>query len=375
MHAARIALLLLLLVPYQASATVYYHDTWYDGAQVALQLGNCPGECDAVVFQPDSYPFTVNYVYAIGGPANAQLSFDVMILDAGTQLYPDMDAYLGGADDVQIQIGNQQNGDWFEVDLAALGTPATITSGRFAVAFCFLQSNSPCNTWGLGSDTGPAVIPDGGMIWVDPIQACLAGMCIGGGGDYSWANLASWADRNWIIRASDTQWAPGNPTDDDDDAVDDDDAADDDAADDDDDAADDDAADDDDDADDDDVIANNVKVDAIEPGATTVGDQSTFIVSGEGFQDGADLYLGNLRVMPIDVEDAQTIEGAFPADLTEGYYNVCVENPDSSEDCLLNGLEVVAPSSCSGCSKTRSPVGATVGGLALLLLLAVRRRR
>jgi len=370
---ARIALLLsLLLVPVQASATVYYHDTWYDGAQVALQLGNCPGECNAVVFTPDSYPYTVNYVYAIGGPAGAQLSFDVLILDAGTELYPDVEAVLGGADGVEITIGNQQNGDWFEVDLTQLGTPATITSGRFGVAFCMVETNNPCNTWGLGADDGPAVIPDGGMIWVDPLEGCIGGACIGGGGDRSWARLSSWTDRNWIIRASDYQWAPGDPTDDDDDdaADDDDDAADDDAADDDDDAADDDAADDDDD-----VQPTDILVEAIEPAAINMGDASTFTISGTGFLDDAELFFGNLRIMPIDVIDEGNIEGVFPSDLDVGVYNVCVENIDGSDDCLLNGLEVVESDGCAGCSTSRSPVGATVAGLAFLIVLALRRRR
>ncbi len=372
MRVLALTVLLTSFTPLSAGATVLYWDTWYDGAQVALQLGNCPGECDAVVFTPPSYPFTINYVYAIGGPADATLNFDVRIMDAGTQIYPDYDAYLGGADDVQIQIGNEQEGDWFEVDLAQLGTPAVVESGRVAVAFCFLESNNPCQSWGLGSDGGPAIIPDGGLIYVLPGEMCFQGQCMGGGGDRSWATLPSFGtDRNWIIRASDYQWEPGQPTDDDDSTPtdDDDDVADDD---------DDDTTptdDDDDDVVDDDTWSGDVKIDGISPDVINEGDLSPFTVAGSGFHEDADLYLGNLRVMPIDIDSSDVIEGAFPDGLAEGYHNVCVENPDSSEDCLINGLHVIGTSSCDGCSMSRGSTGVSLALLGSALGLLLWRRR
>ncbi len=106
-----------------------------------------------------------------------------------------------------------------------------------------------------------------------------------------------------------------------------------------------------------------------------MGDASTFTISGTGFLDDAELFFGNLRIMPIDVIDEGNIEGVFPSDLDVGVYNVCVENIDGSDDCLLNGLEVVESDGCAGCSTSRSPVGATVAGLAFLIVLALRRRR
>jgi hypothetical protein len=373
MRALALTALLSLLTPVSAGATVLYWDTWYDGAQVALQLGNCPGECDAVVFTPPTYPFTINYIYAIGGPANSTLNFDVRIMDAGTQIYPDYDAWLGGAEDVQIEIGNEQDGDWFEVDLTQLGTPAVVESGRVAVAICFRENNNPCQTWGLGSDGGPAVVPDGGLIYVLPGEMCFQGSCFGGSGDRSWATLSSFGtDRNWIIRASNYQWEPGNPTDDDDDDTTptDDDDDDDDTT-----PTDDDTGDDDDDAVDDDTGSVDVKIDAITPDVVNEGDLSPFTVSGAGFHEDADLYLGNLRVMPIDIDSSDSIEGAFPEGLAEGYHNVCVENPDSSEDCLINGLHVIGVSSCESCSVSRGSARVSLALLAATLALLVWRRR
>jgi len=365
-----IAAALTLCVATGASATVLFHDTWYDGAQVALQLGNCPGECDAVVLTPDSYPFTVNYVYAIAGPDGASISFDVRIYGTNGN-YPDLDNYLGGADDVQISL---QQAYWFEVDLQSLGTPAVIESGSFAVAFCFNEQNNPCNTWGLGTDEGPPVIPHGGVIWLDPAQGCLGGACVGGGGDWSWANLSTYTSRNWIMRAADSQWNPGDPTDDDDTG--DDDTGDDDTGDD--DTGDDDTGDDDtvdDDTGDDDDLAP-IRVVGIEPAAINEGETMGFLVTGEGFADDADLFVGQLRVMPIDVEDSETIEGVFPEGLDAGYYNVCVENPDSSEDCLLNGLEVIAAGGCGGCAVGPVPAGSALGAaIAAGIVFLARRRR
>ncbi len=356
--------ILALAATAPAGATVLYHDTWYDGAQVALQLGNCPGECDAVMLQPGSYPFQVNYVYAIGGPAYETLTFDVVVMEVVGGM-PDVDSYLGGASNVEIQVGQQAY--WFEVDLTQLGTPATVQSGKFAVAFCFLPQNVPCNSWGLGSDEGPPVIPDGGLIYLDPAQYCIGGNCGGGGGDYGWANLVSFAPRNWIIRASDTHWEPGQPTDDDD--VGDDDVGDDDTA-----GDDDTGAGDDDTAGDDDG-GLPLGVDAIDPAVINEGDQSAFVIEGTGFADGADVFIGSLRVMPVDVEGPERIEGAFPADLAVGYHTVCVENPDSEDDCLINALHVVSSAGCGSCqlSPRRAPLAALP--LAALIAALLYRRR
>jgi MYXO-CTERM domain-containing protein len=363
----RIAAALLMLtlgIPSVSGATVLFHDTWYDGAQVALQLGNCPGECDAVILEPGSYPFHVNYVYAIGGPGYETLTFDVMVLEVVGGM-PDMDSYLGGATNVEIQIG--QNPYWFEVDLTALGTPATVDSGRFAVAFCFLPQNVPCSTWGLGSDEGPPVIPDGGLIYLDPLQYCVGGQCGGGGGDYGWANLTSFTPRNWIMRASDTHWEPGEPTDDD---AGDDDGGDDDTA-----GDDDDTTTGDDDTGSDDDAGLPLNVDSIEPAVINEGDQSAFIIEGGGFADGADVFIGSLRVMPVDVESSDRIEGAFPADLTVGYHSLCVENPDSQDDCLINALHVVSSAGCGSCQLSDSPSPTLLPLSAIALALIYRRRR
>ncbi len=353
-----------------AGATVLYVDMWQDGDQVAVELGNCPGECDAVVLTPPSYPFDVNYVYAIGGPDGSNLTFDVKIV-AVDQGEPDLDTVLGGADGVDVYV---PTANWFELDLTALGTPATIASGQFAVAICFLEENSPCYSWGLGADDGPPIIPDGGYIYADMGQYCNQAGCGGGSDAYAWYTLSSFgAPRNWILRASDVHWEPGQPTDDDDDD-DDDDAADDDTGGDDDDDADDDTG------DDDTGQTEELDVNAITPDVINEGDLSGFQVTGVGFQDGADLRIGNLFIMPIDVESGTVIEGAFPEGLTTGYYDVCVENPDNEEDCLMGGLHVVSSSGCGNCSSSSPGATSAAAGASITLLflfggLLIARRR
>ena len=98
---------------------------------------------------------------------------------------------------------------WFEVDLAASGTPATITSDQFAVAICFLPQDDPCMSWGLGTDEGPAVSPDGGVVYLSPGLFCFDYSCIESfPSSPTWCLLSAWTDRNWIMRASGAQWTP-----------------------------------------------------------------------------------------------------------------------------------------------------------------------
>ena len=354
-----------------AGATILSVDMWQDGDQVAVELGNCPGECDAVILTPPSYPFEVNYIYAIGGPDGSNLTFDVKIV-AVDQGEPDLDNVLGGADGVDVYV---PQANWFELDMTMLGTPATVTSGQFAVAICFLEENSPCYSWGLGADDGPPIIPDGGYIYADMGQYCNQAGCGGGSDSYAWYTLSQFgAPRNWIVRASDVHWEPGEEPTDDDDDDDDDDATDDDTGDDDDQT-------DDDAGDDDTGTGDTLHVDSITPDVVNEGDLSGFLVAGTGFQDGADLRIGNLLVMPIDVESAVAIEAAFPDGLATGYYDVCVENPDNEEDCLMSGLHVVSSAGCGNCSSSAPGATAMAASATVTLLfgfgglLFARRRR
>jgi len=359
--ALSLAMSIALFSATSASADILYNDSWVDLSTVAIQLGNCGGECDAVVLEPDSYPFEVNYVYAIGsgaGGGGGSLVADVWILGVDGSGYPDLDNNLGGVEAVDVELSGAQ---WFEVGMN-LGTSATIDSGTFAIAFCFYAEEpfEPCNYVGLGCDLGP-MVNDGGFIYASMGQMCSGFQeCIElWPADFNWyTNAALGLDRNWIIRASDVQWSPEQGNDDDD-------ASDDDASDD--DASDDDAS--DDDAGDDDVVGE-VIVESIEPNDIDQGDTSTFVITGSGFDDEADVFLGSTRVSQIDVDGGTSIEGVFPAELPAGLFDVCVENPDGGADCKLQALEVdeaeEAPPETSDC-ECRLSSGAAGPGAALLL--------
>lgn len=369
-----VATLFALVLGSSASANILYNDSWVDLSTVAIQLGNCGGECDAVVLEPNSYPYEVNYVYAIGsgaGGGGGSLVADVWILGVDGSGKPDLNNNLGGLEAADVELSGAQ---WFEISLS-LGTPATITSGKFAVAFCFYSEEpfEPCNYVGLGCDLGP-MVSDGGFIY-----ASLGQMCSGFQecielfpGDFNWyTNAAMGLNRNWIIRASDVQWSPEQGDDDDD-------ASDDDAGDD--DTSDDDAS--DDDASDDDVVGE-VIVESIEPNDIDQGDTSTFAITGSGFHADADVFLGSTRVSQIDVDGGASIEGVFPAELQPGVFDVCVENPDGGADCKLQALEVDAESEAEpessdcACRIASRPVGSfaalAVGALAAASLLYRRR--
>ena len=337
---------ILALLPLQASATVLAHDT--GDTDVTFGLDHCAGDCLAVVFEPPTTPFTVNYVYAVGGPAGAELSLDVLVLDVGSSLYPDIEAVVGGADDVVVSAGEEAG--WFEVDLTTEGTPATVLDGRVAVALCFPEGSDPCGTWGIGHDGGPAVVPDGGMLYIDPAQSCSSGVCSGDSGAQAWANLD--IDANWLVRAADEPWefAPG----DDDDSAEipgDDDTA----------------------MPDDDTQGSGVTIAMIDPDAIKEGDVTEFTLTGTGFDEDTDIYVANERVLPVDVTSPETVMGLYPDGLEIGTYDVCVQALDGSGDCLVDGLRVVAASGCGGCSTAQGSIGASTT-LGLVGLWLLRRR-
>ena len=377
MHRTFISLVTLsaLALATSASANILYNDNWVDLSTVAIQLGNCGGECNAVVLEPNSYPYEVNYVYAIGsgaGGGGGSLVADVWILGVDGSGNPDLNNNLGGLEAADVELSGAQ---WFEISLG-LGTPATITSGKFAVAFCFYSEEpfEPCYYVGLGCDLGP-MVTDGGFIYASMGQVCSGFQeCIElWPADFNWyTNAAMGLNRNWIIRASDVQWSPEQGDDDD--------AGDDDASDD--DAGDDDSVVDDDSQDDDDVVGE-VIVESIEPNEIDQGNTSTFAITGTGFQDGADVFLGNTRVSQIDVDGGTSIEGVFPAELPAGVFDACVENPDGGSDCKLQALEVKAPAetepessdcACRLASRSTGPFVALGFGAFAAAALLYRRR-
>ncbi len=352
-----VVVLLGLGVSLPAQATLLYNDNWQDGDTVAFQLGNCGGECDAVVLTPDTYPFQVNYVYAmISGSAGGGGIFwgDLVITGVDGSGKPDNNNVLGGVEAVALEFSEA---GWFEVDLA-LESPAEITEGSFAVQFCFYEDEwNPCNYIGLGCDSGPYAT-GGGYIYARDGEACVGFQeC-----EEYWQSSYAWytnsslgLSRNWIFRASDMQWIPGEG-DDDDDATDDD---------------------DDDTVEDDDDVDDEVIVDSIEPASIAEGAVSAFEINGSGFAGSAadlDVFFGNIRAENIDVDGGIKIEGTFPTGLTPGLYNVCVENDDGGDDCKMGALEVLEQGGCD-CSIASTRVGTGAGLLLLLSAFAGYRRR
>lgn len=349
--------LILLAVPSLASATLVYNDDWDEGDTTAFQMGNCGGECDAVVLEPASYPFEVNYVYSMASGAaggSAVLLADVWVTTVSDGGNPELGNIIGGMEAASVTL---EAAGWFEVDIT-LDTPVTIESGKFAVAFCFYDDKSfePCNYVGLGADTGP-MVGGGGFVYAADGMACVGFQeC-----EEYWPSTHTWytnsqlgLNRNWIIRASDEPWSPETTGDDDDDNG----------------------------SGDDDDVTGEVIVTSIEPASIIVGDTSVFQITGEGFgsdSDAADVFLGSTRVGEIDIDGGTQIEGIFPAELPIGSHDVCVELDNGAEDCKLAALEVkdVDPAGADGCecavSSTRS--GSILLGLAAIAGVLVYRRR
>ena len=357
-------LLLLLALPATAGADILYNDNWQKGDSTAFQLGNCGGECDAVVLEPESYPYDVNYVYAMASGAaggSAILLADVWITSVDGSGKPELGNILGGMEAASVTL---EGASWFEVDIT-LDTPVTVESGKFAVAFCFYEDEKgfePCNYVGLGADLGP-MASGGGYIYAADGMACVGFQTC----EEYWPSTHTWysneqlgLDRNWIIRASDVSWSPETPGDDDDD----------------------DNSGDDDDNGDDDATAEEVIVTSIEPASIVIGDTSVFTVTGQGFgsdADALDLFFGSTRISGIDVDAGTMIEGVFPEALPVGTHNVCVETDAGGEDCKIAALEVrdVDPAGSGGCDCDGDSSAATAAAFAPMLLvsfLGYRRR-
>ncbi len=357
-------ILCLGMLPATAAADILYNDNWQKGDSTAFQMGNCGGECDAVVLEPESYPYDVNYVYALATGAaggSGVLLADVWVTTVDGSGKPELGNILGGMEAASVTL---DSASWFEVDLT-LDTPVTIESGQFAVMFCFYEDEKgfePCNYVGLGADLGP-MVSGGGYIYAADGIACVGFQTC----EEYWPSTHMWysneqlgLDRNWIIRASDISWSPEIPGDDDDD---------------------DNSGDDDDN--DDDVSAEEVIVVSIEPASIVVGDTSVFTVTGQGFgsdTDAVDLFFGSTRISGIDVDAGIQIEGVFPEDLPVGIHDVCVETDAGGEDCKIAALEVreVDPAGADGCDCTVTPARAGAAGAALLWLgglLGYRRLR
>ena len=197
-----------------------------------------------------------------------------------------------------------------------------------------------------------------GINWVYSFDSTS---CDGSAGARTWHQV-DYLPGDWVIRASNepVDWEE---------AGDDDDAGDDDAGDDDDDAGDDDAGDDDDD--------DGVVVLGITPATMVEGENIDIAVTGAGFDETAQLYIGAFRASNTTYVSEQRIDAGSPQGIpaSDQPYEVVVALADGSTSSLPGAFTVSA--SGPGCDCSSSLTGGGAGPTLALLLVAVilRRRR
>jgi hypothetical protein len=122
---------------------------------------------------------------------------------------------------------------------------------------------------------------------------------------------------------------------------------------------------------------------SIEPNSAPAGQAVEVTLAGENFADGMDVYIGGRNASSVRVRSTQQATAVSPSTLSEGVYDVEIENPDGQSDSLRGGWQVTAgpdpgASPDSGCCSQVASRSAPVElGLAVLGLViwAGRRRR
>jgi len=127
------------------------------------------------------------------------------------------------------------------------------------------------------------------------------------------------------------------------------------------------------------------------------GDGNTAVVIiGTGFVRGAEVRVGQIPMVDVEVYGSTTLNAVVPTGIKEGVYDVLVENPDGQAALLLKGYSVTdgsaaptvdagqspaAPVASKGCDcTTQSSLALDAPALSLAFLLGfvalrVRRRR
>ena len=251
-----------------------------------------------------------------------------------------------------------------EIPVAASGVqpPLVLAGEQFTVGFIFNYGDesgvAPFDP--ASSNHGPVYDQDGeasaGTNWVMSFTAGYP-PCGADGDPTAWyasADIGLSAD--WVIRASDEQvdWSGAGDDDDDDDASDDDD----------------DAGDDDDDG---------MVILGITPSSMVEGEDVDLAVTGSGFDDTAQLYIGAFRASNTTFVSEQRIDAGSPQGIpaSDQAYEVVVNLADGTTSTLPGAFTVQSsgPGCDCGSSLTGRQSRAALMGLLVPLVGLLRRRR
>jgi hypothetical protein len=113
----------------------------------------------------------------------------------------------------------------------------------------------------------------------------------------------------------------------------------------------------------------------VSPAQAFAADSTNLLITGAGFQTGAQLIIGGKILDGVTVRSAAVLNAILPANsLSKGVYDVTVVNLDGARATLPMAFSVVAGSQTTkaGCGCTSVDVGSLLG--AAVVLLAWRRR-
>ncbi len=311
-------------------------DTYDEADQVAwLEYP----ECAITVLEADAgdLPLAVDYVYVFLGTNTGNQDGDDTLAEVGIQVLadgeiPNTTHMEWGPEAFSLTVSSDRLAELSLVDEENGLFALDYTEGRIAVWVC-------------------APDPETGSSWPRTSERDTSGIVIDtdspSGGNYllydgSVQPLSDFVRGSWIIRAS--AGAVEGDADTDTDA--------------------------DTDADTDtDTDTDGVVVASVTPATAAAGEAVSVAVLGEGFQDGATVFIGGLAVSGVQVSGDTAISGTSPSALPAGTHDVVVNNPDGSSDTLEGAFTVTG-----GCGCDVGGVGG-VGPLALLLAFGLARRR
>jgi hypothetical protein len=331
-------------------------DSFESGDSVSFQGGFLDGECWASIFTPDpgDYPFTpVSLDLLVGGSQSAQY-FVVKVYEAGNGLplgaLVDSEAFeLQGSDEAFNRLVFSE---------AEMSLPE-VESGNLAVAVCLDEH-----------DGYPAIGTDAGGISEASSNLLYANT----GTSSAWFQSSAFGlQGDWIMRLciegdnvsgdpcpeaagggdADTDTDSDTDTDTDTDSDSD--------------------ADSDTDSDSDaDTGAADFQLESITPANAMLGETVDVVVLGVGFEEGAEARIGGVTLTSLELRDSGSISGRSPSALPAGTHDLEVVQSDGRRRALVGAFKVIEQVGCECAIQPRGGVGAL---LALLGLVAVRRRR
>jgi hypothetical protein len=113
----------------------------------------------------------------------------------------------------------------------------------------------------------------------------------------------------------------------------------------------------------------------VSPAQAFAADSTNLLITGAGFQTGAQLIIGGKILDGVTVRSAAVLDAVLPANsLGKGVYDVTVVNLDGARATLPMAFSVVAGSQTTkaGCGCSSVDLASLVG--AVMVLLALRRR-